>query len=77
MNRPPLTERQYQLLNHIVRLTASNGFAPSFRDLMAEMGIRSANGIACHLRALVKKGYVRRAYGKARTLQVVKEQTTC
>jgi repressor LexA len=66
----PLTERQKLVLNAIAKLTSVNGYAPTFRELMDDTGIKSPNGITLHLKALERKGYVTREPGKSRTLRL-------
>jgi hypothetical protein len=65
-----LTERQAALLAFIEKRIAEQGYAPSFREIGAEFGaefgIRSTNGVNDHLRALQRKGYLRRSEQKSR-----------
>jgi SOS-response transcriptional repressor LexA len=66
-----LTVRQAQLLEIIRTCIAEHGIAPTMREMRARLGIAS-NGIAAHIDALEKKGFVRRGPGgTARTLTVV------
>jgi repressor LexA len=55
-----LTARQKRVLCLIVKGTLKNGYQPSMRDLMGTLKISSPNGIACHITALEKKGYLSR-----------------
>lgn len=52
-----LTARQAEILA-LIRDGIVNGRCPTLRELMAATGIRSPNGIACHLRFLKKKGAI-------------------
>lgn len=52
----PLTKRQSLILCAIVKHIADHGYPPSIRDLCDEFGIRSPQGIRCHLNALRAKG---------------------
>jgi repressor LexA len=61
-----LTERQAALLAFIEKRIAEQGYAPSFREIGVEFGIRSTNGVNDHLRALQRKGYLRRGEQKSR-----------
>lgn len=61
-----LTRRQTEVLQLILASFEGRGYAPTCRELMDEMGIRSTNGISDHLRILVRKGYLRRDYAEAR-----------
>lgn len=55
---PALTDRQRQVFTWIVRFWASRLRPPSYREMMAAIKVGSPNGICCHLRALVRKGYL-------------------
>lgn len=65
----PLTDRQRELLNLVIE--HSRLYGPTVRELCQAAGINSPNGVACHLKALERKGYVRRLPGKARGLGVI------
>lgn len=66
----PLTDRQRELLE-LVR-SHSRLYGPTVRELCIATGINSPNGVACHLRALERKGYLRRTPGKARAIEVLR-----
>lgn len=55
-----LTERQAAVWKFIRESTAARGYPPSMREIAAHMGIRSTNGVNDHLRALERKGFLRR-----------------
>ena len=57
-----LTDRQRQILRHLVLAYAEHGRPASIREVMRAAGIASPNGTVCHLDALIKKGYLRYAY---------------
>lgn len=54
-----LTDRQGQVLQFIRWNICHLGYPPTNREIRKEMGIGSANGVACHLQTLVKKGYIK------------------
>lgn len=66
-----LTGRQAQTLDFIRESIESRGYPPTLREIGAHMGIRSTNGVNDHLRALERKGYLRREDMKSRALRVV------
>jgi repressor LexA len=66
---PLPTDRQTEVLEAIREHWTEWGFAPSVRDLMDMLNIRSPNGITCHLKALQAKGLVTWQPGLARTLR--------
>jgi len=66
---PPLTARQQQVYDLICSYIEENDRPPSIRELMKLLGIRSINGMVCHLRALETKGLLSRIEGRARCLR--------
>jgi repressor LexA len=62
------TQRQAEVLQTIVAFQRDRGYSPTTRDLCLILGIRSTNGVADHLKALERKGYVIRSPMRARTL---------
>lgn len=66
-----LTERQRQILEFITRRTEEQGYPPTIREIGVEMGIRSTNGVNDHLKALERKGYLKREGLKSRALRPV------
>lgn len=65
----PLTDRQEAILEFIRRSIRDRGYPPTLREIGAHMGIRSTNGVSDHLRALERKGYLRREDMKSRALR--------
>jgi repressor LexA len=65
----PLTARQAEVLEFI---KANSGmYGPAVREIAIAFGIRSPNGVVAHLRALEKKGYIRRRPKVTRGIEVV------
>ncbi|PIE66374.1 MAG: repressor LexA [Deltaproteobacteria bacterium] len=67
--RAKLTDRQRQALDFINHCIEDRGFPPTMREIGEHMGIRSTNGVNDHLKALERKGYLRRDYLKSRALR--------
>src|SRR5262245_21940265 len=67
----PLTDRQEMILQFIRDSIRERGYPPTLREIGAKMGIRSTNGVSDHLRALERKGYLRREDMKSRALRPV------
>jgi repressor LexA len=67
----PLTERQEMILQFIRSSIRERGYPPTLREIGAKMGIKSTNGVSDHLRALERKGYLRREDMKSRALRPV------
>src|SRR5213595_1668306 len=67
----PLTERQEKILAFIKKAILEQGYPPTIREIGEEMGIRSTNGVNDHLKALERKGYLKREVLKSRALRPV------
>lgn len=66
-----LSPRQAEVLDCIRRAVERRGFPPTYREIGDSLGISSTNGVADHVKALVRKGFVRKAKGgAARGLQL-------
>ena len=64
-----LTHRQQMVLDFIRESITDRGYPPTLREIGARMGIRSTNGVNDHLRALERKGYLKREDMKSRALR--------
>jgi repressor LexA len=68
-----LTKRQEETLDFIRHSIGERGYPPTLREIGEHMGIRSTNGVNDHLRALERKGYLRREDMKSRALKLMDE----
>lgn len=68
-----LTLRQLQLLNSIRNYIAAHRYPPTIRELCDLLGVRSTNGVAEQLRALEKKGAIRRDRRTSRGIVVIEK----
>jgi repressor LexA len=66
-----LTDRQQEILDFITLSIGERGFPPTLREIGEHFGIRSTNGVNDHLKALEKKGYLRREDLKSRAMRPV------
>jgi repressor LexA len=71
-----LTKRQEQTLDFIRKSIEERGYPPTLREIGEYMGIRSTNGVNDHLRALERKGYLRREDMKSRALKLVESMAS-
>lgn len=67
-----LTKRQQMVLDYINQSITDRGYPPTLREIGSHMGIRSTNGVNDHLRALERKGYLKREDMKSRALKPVR-----
>ncbi|ACY14982.1 transcriptional repressor LexA [Haliangium ochraceum] len=63
-----LTSRQREILDFITDFIQERGYPPTLREIGEHFGIRSTNGVNDHLKALEKKGYLRREDLKSRAM---------
>jgi repressor LexA len=63
-----LTGRQRQVLSALRRLHERAAFAPTLRELGAEVGLSSTSSVHAHVRVLEARGLVERSPGQPRTL---------
>ncbi len=60
-----LTARQKEIYDFLLRTIREKGYAPSIPEIGARFRISSTNGVSDHLKALEKKGYIRRVGKRA------------
>src|SRR5918994_3491582 len=62
---PSLTARQKAIYDFLLKTIREQGFAPSIHEIGKQFKIASTNGVSDHLKALEKKGYIRRVGKRA------------
>ncbi|MCO8124369.1 transcriptional repressor LexA [Stieleria sp. TO1_6] len=70
MSTKQLTDRQRRVYELIRDLILNRGYGPTVREIGEEFGIKSPNGVMCHLRALERKGLIRRSPNKSRAIEL-------
>ena len=66
-----LTQRQREILEFISASIVERGYPPTLREIGEHFNIRSTNGVNDHLKALEKKGHLRREDLKSRAMRPV------
>lgn len=66
-----LTERQREIYDFIQSKIESRGYGPTVREIGLGFNIKSPNGVMCHLKALEKKGLIKREGFSARAIQLL------
>ena len=66
--RATLTKRQKQIYDFIKDKIMNRGYGPTVREIGKAYGIRSPNGVMCHLKALEKKGLITREEHMSRAI---------
>ena len=67
---PPLTTRQREVLEFVRQFMTKAGYPPTVREIGAHFGF-VPRSIFDHLKALERKGYLRRDGAKSRSLQIL------
>jgi repressor LexA len=62
---PALTDRQKEIYDFLLRMIREKCYAPSIPEIGKQFKIASTNGVSDHLKALEKKGYIRRVGKRA------------
>lgn len=68
--RPELTQRQSDIYDFLKDKILNRGYGPTVREIGAHFGIRSPNGVMCHLKALERKGLITRESHMSRAIQL-------
>ena len=71
-----LTSRQREVFEFVRDKIQNRGYGPTVREIGQHFGISSPNGVMCHLKALEKKGLIRRSPNKSRAIELVGEPAT-
>ena len=69
---PELTDRQREVYDFIQDRIRAWGYPPTIREIGEHLGIKSTNGVADHLKALKRKGYLNHDERKSRALTPVR-----
>src|SRR6266513_1949409 len=66
-----LTDRQREIYDFIRDKIEGRGYGPTVREIGHGFDIKSPNGVMCHLKALEKKGLIKREGFSARAIQLL------
>ncbi len=73
MPRERATKKQQELLQYIGDFIADNNYAPSYREIMAQLGYKSVSTVAVHVDGLIAKGYLTKSDKSARSIRLASE----
>ena len=68
-----LTRRQREVYEFLRDKIVNRGYGPTVREIGEQFRINSPNGVMCHLKALEKKGLIRRSPNKSRAIELMEE----
>jgi repressor LexA len=66
-----LTKRQKEVLDFLVAFVNKQGYSPSFEEIGKALRLTSLATVHKHISTLERKGFVRRAYNRSRSIEVV------
>jgi len=71
----PLTKRQRQILDYLNEFIEQHGYAPSLEEIGRRFGLSSLATVHKHLTNLQDKGFIRRAWNRSRSVELVPTRT--
>lgn len=69
-----LTEKQTLILAWLIDQLEGKRHSPTVREIGLQFGIRSPNGVMCHLRALEAKGYIENDPLISRSIRILRRE---
>lgn len=67
----PLTKRQREILDYLHEFIDERGYAPSLEEIGRRFGLSSLATVHKHLTNLQDKGFIRRAWNRSRSVELV------
>ena len=67
----PLTKRQREILTFLNEFIQQHGYAPSLEEIGRRFGLSSLATVHKHLTNLQEKGFIRRAWNRSRSVEMV------
>ena len=65
------TKKQRELLSFIEEFIATNGYSPSYREIMNGLNYNSVATVSLHVNNLIKRGHLQKRDRSARSLEIV------
>jgi repressor LexA len=67
----PLTKRQREILDYLTAFIQQHGYAPSLEEIGQKFNLSSLATVHKHLTNLQEKGFIRRAWNRSRSVELV------
>ncbi len=67
----PLTKRQREILDYLHDFIEQHGYAPSLEEIGRRFGLSSLATVHKHLTNLQEKGFIKRAWNRSRSVELV------
>jgi repressor LexA len=71
----PLTKRQREILDFLNEFIQQHGYAPSLEEIGRRFGLSSLATVHKHLTNLQEKGFIKRAWNRSRSVEMVVART--
>jgi len=71
----PLTKRQREILDYLQDFIQQHGYAPSLEEIGRRFGLSSLATVHKHLTNLQEKGFIKRAWNRSRSVEMIPTQT--
>jgi repressor LexA len=71
----PLTKRQREILDFLNEFIQQHGYAPSLEEIGRRFNLSSLATVHKHLTNLQEKGFIRRAWNRSRSVEMVPKKT--
>ena len=71
----PLTKRQREILDYLNEFITEHGYAPSLEEIGRRFGLSSLATVHKHLTNLQEKGFIKRAWNRSRSVEMIPTQT--
>ncbi len=71
----PLTKRQREILDYLNEFIQQHGYAPSLEEIGQRFSLSSLATVHKHLTNLQEKGFIRRAWNRSRSVELVPSRT--
>lgn len=71
-----LTRRQRQILDYVTEFVTKSGYSPSLEEIAAAFGLSSVATVHKHVKHLVDKGYLRKAWNRSRSVEPIPAEET-
>ena len=70
----PLTKRQREILDYLNEFIQQHGYAPSLEEVGRRFGLSSLATVHKHLTNLQEKGFIKRAWNRSRSVELVQSR---
>jgi len=71
----PLTKRQREILDYLSEFIQQHGYAPSLEEVGRRFGLSSLATVHKHLTNLQEKGFIKRAWNRSRSVELVQTRS--